>query len=88
MTKRHIIILISFLLTLCGAKVSAQNEFLLTGKVMDNDMNPVELASAHDIAVPITNRNSVNIVLILFTILFIVYVNTYKYKVITIPNQK
>ena len=45
MTKRHIIILISFLLTLCGAKVSAQNEFLLTGKIMDNDMNPVELAS-------------------------------------------
>ena len=45
MTKRHIIILISFLLTLCGAKVSAQSEFLLTGKVMDNDMNPVELAS-------------------------------------------
>ena len=45
MTKQHIIILISFLLTLCGAKVSAQNEFLLTGKIMDNDMNPVELAS-------------------------------------------
>ena len=45
MSKQHIIILISFLLTLCGAKVSAQSEFLLTGKVMDNDMNPVELAS-------------------------------------------
>ena len=45
MSKQHIIILISFLLTLCGAKMSAQSEFLLTGKVMDNDMNPVELAS-------------------------------------------
>lgn len=50
MTRYKLIIFLALTLSLFTLAVSAQNEFMLTGKVMDDDMNPVELASVSCIA--------------------------------------
>ncbi len=50
MTRYKLIIFLAFTLSLFTLAVSAQNDFLLTGKVMDDDMNPVELASVSCLA--------------------------------------
>ena len=50
MTRYKLIIFLALTLSLFTLAVSAQNDFMLTGKVMDDDMNPVELASVSCIA--------------------------------------
>ncbi len=50
MTRYKLIIFLALTLSLFTLAVSAQNDFILTGKVMDDDMNPVELASVSCIA--------------------------------------